>query len=59
MSKKRKEREFTIIEYPGTEDLNELIAISVIEHINYKAGREIAKLKPKVSKRNVNGKSNE
>jgi len=50
MGKKKKEKDFIIVEYPGTEDLNELIAISVVEHINMKAGREIARLKPKVEK---------
>jgi len=42
-----KKGDFIIEEIPGEEDLWELLAMSIVEYINDKAGREIVRLKPK------------
>lgn len=45
MGRKRKDQEFIIEEIPGEEDLGELLAMSIVEYINDKAGFRLAKLK--------------
>jgi len=44
---KRKDQEFIIEEIPGNEDLWELLAMSIVEYINEKYGREVARFKSK------------
>lgn len=47
MERKRKDQEFIIEEIPGDGDLGELLAMSIVEYINDKYGREVVSLKPK------------
>lgn len=44
---KRKDQEFIIEEIPGNEDLCELLAMSIVEYINEKYGREVVRFKSK------------
>ena len=44
---KRKGQEFIIEEIPGNEDLCELLAMSIVEYINEKYGREAVRFKSK------------
>lgn len=44
---KRKGQEFIIEEIPGNEDLYELLAMSIVEYINEKYGREVVRFKSK------------
>lgn len=44
---KRKRQEFIIEEIPGNEDLYELLAMSIVEYINEKYGREVVRFKSK------------